>query len=157
MDKTLSEVSNQTPVECKVTLLEGDTLLRWWDAIWGDLKKVPHIWGRHYTPESIETAVFAGQMQVWAAGTLGAFSCIVFTEVRVYPAGRILQGVFMFGNNAEACLPTLFATFEKFAMLHNCKELEVWGREGWGKALAEFGFKRYQSVFVAPVPNMQVQ
>lgn len=158
MDKTLNE-GTLTPEQCarKVTLLEGSALLLYWDQIWSDLEKIPHIWSRHWTKESIETSVFAGQMQVWAVGPPGLFNCIVFTTVMVYPAGRILQGVFMFGNDLENSLPILFATFQKFAMFQKCKELEVCGREGWGPTLAEFGFKRYQSVFVAPVPNMQVQ
>lgn len=158
MDKTLSTAPlSEAQTACSVTLLEGDMLLRYWEDIWADLEKVPHIWSRYHTKESIETSVFAGHLQVWAAGQPGFFHAIVFTCVTVYPTGRMLQGVFMFGSHLKECLPVLFATFQKFAMLQKCKELEVWGREGWGSALSEFGFKRYQSVFVAPVPNMQVQ
>lgn len=141
-------------------LLLGDELTAYWPQIWRDMEKVPHIWQLYWTREAIEEEVFLGRAQVWAAGPRLEFGlqirAVVLTRVLTYPKGRFLEGMFMFGNSLEEALPVLHATFQKFAMMQQCQNMLVQGREGWGAALKPLGFERISSTYVSAVPDVRI-
>lgn len=107
----------------------------WWPDISKQLDTVPQTWNKHWTKEALFEAGMRGVVQVWGFGLPKKINLIVYTQVVEYPASKILQVILAFGNSLDSCLPTLEATFERYAQVMECDRCEVFGRGGWERKL----------------------
>ena len=142
---------------CEVDMLKGDKFLHYWPYIKGEMEKIPHLWDRWWTMDSIFEGVMSGRFQVWAAGSGKEYKLIVITQVAHYPANTILQGILMLGNSLEECAPVLDATLEKWGRDSRCTMCEVSGRKGWARFLKSYGFKETAVVLHRPIGEHRVQ
>ena len=84
--------------------------------------------------EDIVTAIIEGKMQLWPAEN----SCWV-TEITVYPRKKVLH-VFLAGGNLDEILG-MHDSVVNWAIDQGCEGMTLTGRKGWGKALADIGWK----------------
>jgi hypothetical protein len=117
---------------------------------------VPHIWAPWWTKEYLFEAVLVGRVQCWAVGPQERIQLIIFTQIAIYPAARILQSLFILGNGLDEGLPVLAATLKRFAELQDCAACEVTGRKGWKKKLASEGFVQRGVVLECPVQKQRL-
>lgn len=150
------ERAKEASADCTVRLMQGENLAFHWPSISAELDKVPEIWDRYWTKKSLTEAIFNQTVQTWAAGPEGELRIFAFTQVANYPAGKKLQGLFIFGNGLNAALDVLVATFQKFAMVQGCVELELVGEAGWERLLRPFGFRKSAVVLSIRVPSTGV-
>lgn len=132
----------QVVEEYEVQRLLGEALLYYWPQITREMDRVPHTWDRWWTKDALLEGASCGVFQVWAAGTKEQHRIIFVTQVGVYPAGNILQGIMIFGRDLEGCAPISIAVMERFARQMGCASMELTGRVGWEKVLAPYGFKK---------------
>lgn len=64
--------------------------------------------------------------------------CII--QVGVYPAQKWLQIPFCGGTRMKEWLPSLVATLDVFAYNEQCVGVELFGRGGWKRVLAPYGY-----------------
>lgn len=145
----------QTAVQAQQVL--SDKFFTWWPMIAAEMDKVPHIWDKWWTKESIYEGVTQGRFQVWVAGTNGEVRVTLITQIAYYPANRILQGILVLGNSLEDCAPALDAVLEKFARDTGCTLCEVQGRPGWERFLSRYGFSKAAVVLHRRVTEHRVQ
>jgi len=123
----------------EISMLQGEALARYWPRVSQVMDKVPHIWERTWTKESLCYALREGHVQLWAVGDEKEYKVLCFTQVTNYPSQRILEGLFILGRQLPKYLPLLAQTLEKFAIMQECTEFQMGGRPGWQKILAPLG------------------
>ena len=123
-----------------------------WPQLEEMLDSVPHTW-RHWTKEYICQKVADNTMQVWGIGPPPRAVLIVFTTVNVFPTMKVLAVVWAAGSFTDDMLPLFEATFDNYARLNGCEEIEVRGRLGWEVKLRTVGFTRESAVWSRRVPN----
>lgn len=137
-------------------LIREDKLAAYWPHILGELRKVPQIWSNYWTEEALMEAAFSERIQIWGVGDEKANYLIVVTQVQHYAVGRVLLGLFAFGNHLEECLPVLVATLQKYARTIECVRFEFIGRESWGPLLKPFGLQKSAVQYVYELPKIGV-
>ena len=79
-----------------------------------------------------------------------------FTQVCMYPVGRVLTVPLGFGKFDPQMLPLLDATLTQYAQIQDCGSIEIRGRLGWEKHFHPIGFKREAMVMTRRVVNMRI-
>lgn len=138
-------------------LMPLDTFTSQWPRIQRELDKVVHVWEPWYTKQHIFQSVLAGQFQVWAAGWSGKIHLFLFTQIVFYPAAKVLQGTLILGNSLDVCRDAIWAAAEQFARENECTRIEILGRRGWERTLADLGFRTVNIVMSVPVNDTKVQ
>lgn len=127
-----------------------------WPHMEREMDKIPHTWER-WTKEYVQAAVEAGSLVVWALGPPPDAVLIFFTQVSLYPKGRILTVPLGFGSFSSDMIPLIDATLTKYAQIQECDVIEVRGRGGWEKHFTPYGFKRDYVTLSRRVPNIRMQ
>lgn len=128
-----------------------------WPHIGQELLNVSHIWSLHWTLDSIYTCVMNEGMQCWGSGWDNKTHVVMFTRVSQFPANRVLQVLFMFGNEMPKCLPSMVATIDSFALGEGCGLVEVVGRRGWRGFLPKEGYRERAAVFTKSLVKGRLQ
>ena len=140
----------------EIALLQGESLAHYWPRISEVMDKVPHIWERTWTKESLCYALRDGKVQLWAVGDKEEYSLLCFTQVAVFPSQKILEGLFILGRNLKKGLPLLVATLEKFAIMQNCTEFRMGGRGGWERYLKPYGVEVTGVLYTKKLTNKRI-
>lgn len=138
-----------------ITQFSVDEIISFWPKIEDMLDRVPHTW-KHWTKEYIRERACLNGIQVWAIGPPPDAVLILFTEVSVYPAMRVLNVVWAAGTFRKQMVPLLDATFTNFAKLNDCTMIEIRGRRGWLPHLRALNFQREAEVWSRRVPSMRM-
>lgn len=138
-----------------LTQFTVDEFTAFWPKLEEMLDLVPHTW-RHWTKEYICSSAASNVIQVWGIGPPPNAVLVFFTQVSIYPVGRVLTLVWGAGSFDEEMLPLLLATMVNFAKMNNCTEIEMRGRRGWGPSLRSIGMKEEYVVWSIPVPDMRM-
>jgi hypothetical protein len=64
--------------------------------------------------------------------------CII--QVAIYPAEKWLQVPFCGGTRMKEWLPSLLDTLDSYAYNEQCAGVELFGRGGWKRVLAPYGY-----------------
>jgi hypothetical protein len=116
-----------------------------------ELSRVPHVWDKWWTLESLHEGALCGRFQVWAVGPLSDVEGFLMTSIFHYPAGPMLETIVAFGNHLEECMPVMMAQLQMFASKCGCARIEVRGRAGWERKLWDYGFRREGVLLYADV------
>ena len=122
-------------VEFRGGIIPIDEIDEYWPHICGELDKHPELWNIYWTKEALYSHVMDRRFQVWAFGPPDLINVIVFTEIAVSPANRVLRIFIAFGNSLDQALPAMEATLERFARANDCAVCEIVGRPGWKRKI----------------------
>jgi hypothetical protein len=136
--------------------LTVEEFYKFWPQISSMMDKIPHTW-KQWTKEYVVAAVETGSLVVWCIGPPPDAVFVFFTQVSVYPVGRVLIVPWGAGTFAPDMLPLLDATLTQYAQLQDCVTIEIRGRDGWEKHFAPIGFKKECVTLSRSVPNMRMQ
>jgi hypothetical protein len=97
--------------------------------------------GRHTLATTLE-AVQSCEMQAFVAlrDAKPIMGCI--TRIALYPAQKWLQIPFCGGHDMRAWLEPLLNVIDDLAVAEMCSGIEIFGRKGWTRALAPYGYRR---------------
>lgn len=128
------------------------------DNVWNwlrlKLEEHPDLWNQSHTLESLYESIKSGQIRVWLVVKDGLIYMSFFTTITVYPVRSTLDVVWASGKDLEKYLGIGLAGLDTFARNHGCSDILVSAaREGWGKPLAPFGYKKTMTVFSRHVSN----
>lgn len=98
----------------------------------------PHGW----TTQAVIEYCAADKMQLWVAGEMGEpISAVCVTEIDQRPTAKALKVLYLAGDKMERWLD-LIEHLERFAAAEDCDGVEVIGRYGWERKLADYGYSR---------------
>ena len=137
-------------------LLTSEAIVHYWDDIKTMLEKVPQTWRLH-TIESFYMGALEGRIQVWSVGTKTEVKAVLFTQLALYPAHRVLQGIWMCGEGALEGLDILDGVATRFARIQGCDEIQIHGRRGWKPLVSKLGYVEDYTVFTKSVPKDVLQ
>lgn len=157
MGETLTRSPAVDPVhKVAVELLEGSTIAAYWPHIEDMLDRVPHTWPNR-TKESFLHDAIGGKLQIWCVGSYDRVRLVLFTQIAVHPATRVLEVIWACGAGMlETAGIAVDGSLEHFAELQGCSRIDVIGRSGWEKILAPWGFVRTAVILSRPVSNRSV-
>ena len=157
MDKivTLAERTTEdrlSGVECK--LLEAHAIAAFWPAITTALNSLPQLL-LNDTPESFYKKAMETRVQVWIVGKPPKPEMVIFTQVAIHPKRRVLEVTCCFGDvgTTESVGPAVDAALDEFAREQDCSSIEIFGRPGWVRVLAPWGFSLESVVLSRPVTD----
>lgn len=120
-----------------VCLLTKEEVSQHWDKIEWRIDATVQVM-RFYTKEDIIEKVNSQHAQLWTAGS----DLVLMTQVIETPIGSVLQIVWAHGTGLDIYWEELKEKFHDFALMTNCKKIEVLGRPGWTRKFRqEEGFK----------------
>ena len=135
-----------------VGVMSVETYQAFWPQIAEQLEAIQHMWAPWYTLEFLRTCQGV-DWEVWGACQGGELEVVVYTTVAIYSSCTVYRIPLAFGRNIKKYIPVLDAQFTKIAGDLGCDDLEVVGREGWGRV---FGVKPVAHIFRRPVQHHRV-
>lgn len=87
------------------------------------------------TVEDVAKFIAERDMQLWVAEKNGRVSAAFVTSIANHPRLRVLRIVLCGGEGLGEWRDAAQAQFEKFAKANGCRQLDIIGRRGWGRAL----------------------
>lgn len=140
-----------------VMLSESNVELHW-KSIEGMMRQVPHSLV-DWTPSSILARALKGEVQIWGVGDDKQIVAVIFTQIAIFPAGRVLEVFWCAGQGiVEQAKELIDGTFELFAKKENCRRIDIRaGRFGWQRIMKERGFKQTAVTWSRPVTHEGMQ
>lgn len=160
MGQTISVQSydlTHSPTEPSFALAQFtvEETMKFWPGIEEMLDRVPHTW-KYWTKDWIREAIALGSLQVWGIGPPPKAVFVFFTQVAIYPNGKVLLVPWGAGSFDPEMMGLLHATLVNYAKVQDCTTIEIRGRPGWEKYFTGVGMKREHVTWTLPVPNMRV-
>jgi hypothetical protein len=113
------------------------------DSVWGDvlpyLQATLDAGGNKFTPAWIKQRIESRDYQLWVAYRDGEFVMFGITEICVYPEKKACKMLFG-GGILYSEYASHVSIIEDWARSNGCHSIELQGRKGWNKVLAENGF-----------------
>lgn len=127
--------------ETRLTLVDPENI----DDAW--LKAAPFLlpaiqMGDELTPEQVRDGIANGDMQLAVFENDSAYLAMV-TDGVTYPNERKTMRILHAGGHGlDAVLPDGMAMIQAAAKASGCHAVELIGRDGWLKKLADYGFRK---------------
>ena len=134
--------------EYTVAMLKEKEIGNNWTIIRQVLEKHPEMWEKGQTLPSLRLLLDTGAMVAWVVMKNSTMYMILFTIELEYPACKSLQVVMGAGKELGDYLGTIASAMEAWAHRRGCKYVEVVGRKGWERRLAQFGYSHLQCTLI---------
>lgn len=100
-----------------------------------------------FDTQSIYEALIARDMQLWVATTAThEIKAFAITEIVDYPTKTVMLIMFAAGFQMEKWLHYIHV-LKRYAYHHKCDSIEIYGRKGWAKKLAKYGYEQIHAVY----------
>lgn len=100
-----------------------------------------------FSAKSVRDALITKAMQLWVAVTKDEIiKAFAITQIVNYPNKCVLIIMFAGGESMQSWLRYI-NILQNFAAFHECEAVEIYGRNGWEKALAPYGYVKIHSVY----------
>jgi hypothetical protein len=148
-------------VQDRVSLVPMEVLPRILPEAMDMLAPAIDMSGGRWAVEDVAAAIAAGQSQLWLAFTSDDIPiAALVTRIEDYPQRRMLSVLFTGGEELKFWHQEMLDALEEFGAACGCEGLELTGRHGWKKFLAEYGWEaKYvvcEKTIAAPEENRDV-
>ena len=131
--------------------IRSENIDGWWSLVEEYLiAALKHGLGE-YSIEDIKKSCKSRDMQLWVnfdkEGVQGAF----VTKISKYPQKNILCVLLLGGNEFMKWRDEADALLNAFGKENNCEYVELFGRKGWGKMLADIDYKEITRLFAKEI------
>ena len=117
-----------------------------WPSIVHYVRKTLEYCDGKYTLASIKQALLDKEMQLWIASQGVNILSYAITQIVVYPTHKRVCVPFVGGIEMVKWIHFL-NELREWGRYHGCKAIEGYGRPGWEKALADYGYRKVQTVY----------
>jgi len=135
-------------------LIEGirsENIEGWWSLVEEYLIAALKYGLGEYSIEDIKKSCISRDMQLWVKfnkeGVEGAF----ITKISKYPQKNLLCVILLGGNEFIKWRDEADALLNAFGKEHNCEYVELFGRKGWAKMLADIDYKEITRLFAKEI------
>ena len=131
--------------------IRSENIEGWWSLVEEYLSSALEYGLGEYTIEDIKKSCILRDMQLWVKfnkeGVEGAF----ITKISKYPQKNLLCVILLGGNEFIKWRDEADALLNAFGKEHNCEYVELFGRKGWAKMLADIDYKEITRLFAKEI------
>ena len=98
--------------------------------------------GDEFTPEQVLSAIESGEMQLVIFEQGHAFGAIVTDGVARPNGQKVMRVIFAGGIGMDVLRDSVVAAIKSAAVASGFNKIELIGRDGWLKTLADYGFRK---------------
>ena len=131
--------------------IRSENIDGWWSLVEEYLNAALEYGLGEYSIEDIKKSCLERDMQLWVKfnkeGIKGAF----VTKIAKYPQKNLLCIILLDGNEFIEWRDEADALLNAFGKENNCEYVELFGRKGWGKMLADIDYKEITRLFAKEI------
>lgn len=131
--------------------IRSENIEGWWPLVEEYLSSALEYGLGEYSLEDIKKSCILRDMQLWVKfnkeGLEGAF----ITKISKYPQKNLLCVILLGGNEFIKWRDEADALLNAFGKEHNCEYVELFGRKGWAKMLADIDYKEITRLFAKEI------
>lgn len=109
------------------------------------LQRAIDLNGGKFDLDDIKQRIDEQKMQLWGIHD-GELKAAMVTEVVNYPQKRCLRVVLIGGFGIDDWEPMVARTLDGYGKAQGASAVEIWGRRGWVRQLAKYGYREYETV-----------
>ena len=131
--------------------IRSENIEGWWPLVEEYLSSALEYGLGEYSLEDIKKSCILRDMQLWVKfnkeGVEGAF----ITKISKYPQKNLLCVILLGGNEFIEWRDEADALLNAFGKEHNCEYVELFGRKGWARMLADIDYKEITRLFAKEI------
>ena len=131
--------------------IRSENIDGWWSLVEEYLISALEYGLGEYSIEDIKKSCISRDMQLWVKfnkeGVRGAF----VTKIAQYPQKNLLCVILLGGNEFIEWRDEADALLNAFGKEHNCEYVELFGRKGWARMLADIDYKEITRLFAKEI------
>ena len=124
-----------------------------WPFIEGYMKKAAKYTYGRFEAEDIKEGLLKNPQQLWVAFNDKKIYGAVVTEVTKYPRMTALTVHFLAGIEFESWKEPMLKLVQQFGKDNGCKLIDSYGRPGWEKVWANYGYTKRFIFYELPLEN----
>ena len=137
----------------KVSRVDTKDIERMWPLIEGYMKKAAKYTYGRFEVEDIKEGLLKNPQQLWVAFNDKKIYGAVVTEVTKYPRMTALTVHFLAGIDFESWKDPMLKLVQQFGKDNGCKLIDSYGRPGWEKVWANYGYTKRFIFYELPLEN----
>jgi len=124
-----------------------------WPFIEGYMKKAAKYTYGRFEAEDIKEGLLKQPQQLWIAFDDTKIYGAVVTEVTEYPRMKVLTVHFLAGVEFETWKDPMLRLVQQFGKDNGCKLIDSYGRPGWERVWANYGYTKRFIFYELPLEN----
>lgn len=134
--------------DLKITLIPHTDVVVVWDNVSSMLKRATDLSRGRYRLKDLKDKLTSGEFQLWVVFEPGFHVVAAITSTfTIYPQCKALHGQFLGGERLDEWKAPFCQLFDRWGRENGCSMVEFTGRPGWGRALADQGYKEIYRVY----------
>jgi len=126
----------------EISLVPTDQIVRISEAVEKYIDRLPEQTRGRFTSESIIKSLYEDHRQLWIAfNDQDEIKGIIISRIVIYPECRKLRMIYCSGDDMANWKAQMQTMLERFAIDNGCNGLEMTGRKGWTRFLADLGWE----------------
>lgn len=124
-----------------------------WPLIEGYMKRAAKYTYGRFEAEDIKEGLLKNPQQLWVAFNDKKIYGAVVTEITKYPRMTALTVHFLAGIEFESWKEPMLKLVQQFGKDNGCKLIDSYGRPGWEKVWANYGYTKRFIFYELPLEN----
>ena len=124
-----------------------------WPFIEGYMKKAAKYTYGRFEAEDIKADLLKRPQQLWIAFDDTKIYGAVITEITNYPRKRVVTVHFLAGVKFETWKDPMLKLVQEFGKHNDCKLIDTYGRPGWERVWANYGYTKRFIFYELPLEN----
>jgi hypothetical protein len=137
----------------QVSIVDTKDIETMWPLIEGYMKQAAKYTYGRFEAEDIKNGLLKQPQQLWIAFDDKKIYGAVVTEVTKYPRMTALTVHFLAGIEFESWKESMLRLVQQFGKDNGCKLIDSYGRPGWEKVWANYGYTKRFIFYELPLEN----
>jgi len=137
----------------QVSIVDTKDIETMWPFIEGYMKRAAKYTYGRFEAEDIKEGLLKKPQQLWIAFNDKKIYGAVVTEVTKYPRMTALTVHFLAGIEFESWKEPMLKLVQQFGKDNGCKLIDSYGRPGWEKVWANYGYTKRFIFYELPLEN----
>jgi hypothetical protein len=137
----------------QVSIVDTKDIESMWPFIEGYMKRAAKYTYGRFEAEDIKEGLLTKPQQLWIAFDDTKIYGAVVTEVTEYPRMKVLTVHFLAGVEFETWKDPMLKLVQQFGKDNGCKLIDSYGRPGWERVWANYGYTKRFIFYELPLEN----
>ena len=137
----------------QVSIVDTKDIETMWPFIEGYMKRAAKYTYGRFEAEDIKEGLLKNPQQLWVAFNDKKIYGAVVTEVTKYPRMTALTVHFLAGDDFESWKDPMLKLVQQFGKDNGCKLIDSYGRPGWERVWANYGYTKRFIFYELPLEN----
>lgn len=137
----------------QVSQVEKEHIESIWPFIEGYMKRAAKYTYGRFEAEDIKEDLLKRPQQLWIAFDDTKIYGAVITEITKYPRMKVVTVHFLAGIKFETWKDPMLKLVQEFGKHNDCKLIDSYGRPGWERIWAKYGYTKRFTFYELPLEN----